>query len=137
MLEACRKESAGSFGFLYPEDLPVKEKILRIATEIYGADGVTFTPESEEKLKQIEADPELAGFDVCMAKTHLSLSHDPNWKGRPRGWTLPVNDILLYRGAGLVVPVTGEIRLMPGTASDPSFRRIDVDLKTRRVTGLF
>ncbi|NLY88752.1 MAG: formate--tetrahydrofolate ligase [Firmicutes bacterium] len=137
VVEACQEESAASFDFLYPKDLPVKEKILRIATEIYGADGVTFTPESEEKLKQVAADQELAGFDVCMAKTHLSLSHDPALKGQPRGWTLPVKDILIYRGAGLVVPVTGEIKLMPGTASDPSYRKIDVDLTTRRVTGLF
>jgi len=137
VIEACREESAASFGFLYPKDLPVKEKILRIATEIYGAGGVSFTPESEEKLARVEADQELAGFDVCMAKTHLSLSHDPALKGRPRGWTLPVKDILVYRGAGLVVPVTGEIKLMPGTASNPSYRKIDVDLTTRRVTGLF
>jgi formate--tetrahydrofolate ligase len=137
VVEACQEKSGASFTFLYPEDLPVKEKILRIATEIYGADGVTFTPESEEKLAQVAADQELSGFDVCMAKTHLSLSHDPAAKGRPQGWKLPVKDVLIYRGAGLVVPVTGEIKLMPGTASDPSYRKIDVDLTTRRVTGLF
>jgi methylenetetrahydrofolate dehydrogenase (NADP+)/methenyltetrahydrofolate cyclohydrolase/formyltetrahydrofolate synthetase len=142
VVEACEeraraRETGASFDFLYPENLPVKEKILRIATEIYGADGVTFTPESEEKLAQVAADEELAGFDVCMAKTHLSLSHDPAIKGRPRGWSLPVKDVLIYRGARLVVPVTGEIKLMPGTASDPSYRKIDVDVATRRVTGLF
>ncbi len=77
------------------------------------------------------------GLDLCMAKTQLSLSHDPGRKGVPKGWTLPVRDLLVYHGAGLVVPVTGEIKLMPGTASDPAFRRIDVDLETRKVTGLF
>ena len=74
---------------------------------------------------------------VCMVKTHLSLSHDPNVKGRPRGWTLPVRDILVYNGAGFVVPVAGEIKLMPGTGSDPAFRRIDVDVNTGRIRGLF
>ena len=71
-----------------------------------------------------------------MVKTHLSLSHDPALKGRPTGWELPVRDILLYHGAGLAVPVAGDIKLMPGTASDPAFRRIDVDTATGRITGL-
>jgi formate--tetrahydrofolate ligase len=72
-----------------------------------------------------------------MVKTHLSLSHDPALKGRPAGWTLPVRDVLVYKGAGFVVPVAGDIKLMPGTGSDPAFRRIDVDVKTGKVTGLF
>jgi formate--tetrahydrofolate ligase len=72
-----------------------------------------------------------------MVKTHLSLSHDPDLKGRPRGWTLPIQDILVYRGAGLIVPVAGAIKLMPGTASRPAFMDIDVDTKTGRVVGLF
>lgn len=137
VVEACQEKARVPFNFLYPKELPVQEKILRIATEIYGADGVTFTPQSKEKLAQVADDKDLTGFDVCMAKTHLSLSHDPARKGRPKGWSLPVKDILIYKGAGLVVPVTGEIKLMPGTASDPSYRKIDVDLTTRRVTGLF
>ena len=70
-----------------------------------------------------------------MVKTHLSLSHDPDLKGRPRGWTLPIRDILVYKGAGFVVPVAGDIKLMPGTGSDPAFRRIDVDVKTGKVHG--
>ena len=74
---------------------------------------------------------------TCMAKTHLSLSHDPTIKGRPKGWTLPIRDILLYGGAELVVPVAGAIKLMPGTASDPAFRYIDIDVKTGKVKGLF
>ena len=70
-------------------------------------------------------------------KTHLSLSHDPAIKGRPKGWILPIRDILVYKGAGFMVPVAGDINLMPGTASDPAFRKIDVDVKTGRVQGLF
>ncbi len=72
-----------------------------------------------------------------MAKTHLSLSHDPELKGRPRDWRLPVRDILVYKGAELIVPVAGDIKLLPGTGSDPAFRRIDVDVETGKVTGLF
>ena len=90
-----------------------------------------------EKLARIEADPEMADFDTCMVKTHLSLSHDPERKGRPRGWRLPVRDVLIYRGAGFVVPVAGDIKLMPGTGSDPAFRRIDIDTATGQIKGLF
>ena len=72
-----------------------------------------------------------------MVKSHLSLSHDPELKGRPTGWTLPIRDVLVYKGAGFVVPVAGAIKLMPGTASNPAYRRIDVDVETGRVTGLF
>ena len=72
-----------------------------------------------------------------MVKTHLSLSHNPDLKGRPKGWVLPVRDLLLYNGAGFVVPVAGDIKLMPGTASDPAFRRIDVDVNTGKIHGLF
>jgi formate--tetrahydrofolate ligase len=74
---------------------------------------------------------------TCMVKTHLSLSHDPTKKGRPTGWVLPIRDILTYKGAGFIVPVAGDIKLMPGTSSDPAFRRIDVDTETGRVKGLF
>ncbi|MGC9312571.1 MAG: formate--tetrahydrofolate ligase, partial [Sediminispirochaetaceae bacterium] len=98
---------------------------------------VEYSPEAEEKLDKIQADPRLAKMGTCMVKTQLSLSHDPDVKGRPKGWTLPVRDILLYPGAELVVPVAGGIKLMPGTASDPAFRRIDVDTDTGAVTGLF
>lgn len=92
---------------------------------------------AESKIAAIQADDEINTLGVCMVKTHLSLSHDPAVKGRPRGWVLPVRDVLLYRGAGLIVPVAGDIKLMPGTASDPAFRRIDVEVETGKVTGLF
>ncbi len=135
VIDACEEKS--NFTFLYELDAPLKKRIERIAKEVYGADGVQYFPDAEEKLKKIDKDPELSKFGTCMVKTHLSLSHDPNLKGVPTGWTLPVRDILIYRGAGLVVPVAGAISLMPGTASDPAFRRIDVDLERKKVIGVF
>jgi formyltetrahydrofolate synthetase len=135
VIDACNSKS--EFRFLYENELPLKDKIYRIATEVYGADGVSYTPASEAKIKQIESDEELKKLGVCMVKTHLSLSHDPNIKGRPKGWTLLIKDILIYRGAGFVVPVAGDIKLMPGTSSDPAFRRVDVDVETGKVKGLF
>jgi formate--tetrahydrofolate ligase len=125
------------FKFLYPDSDPLKTKIEMIATEVYGADGVTYSPMADQKIKTVEADAELSQLGVCMVKTHLSLSHDPNLKGRPRGWTLPVEDVLTYRGAGFVVPVAGDIKLLPGTGSNPAYRRIDVDPDTGKVVGLF
>jgi formate--tetrahydrofolate ligase len=72
-----------------------------------------------------------------MVKTHLSLSHDPDLKGRPKDWELPINDILVYKGAGFIVPLAGGIKLLPGTSSNPAYRKIDVDVKTGKVQGLF
>lgn len=135
VVEACEQPRA--FKFLYELSTPHRERIERIAREVYGADGVSFAPAAVDKLKALDADPQSAELGTCMVKTHLSLSHDPSAKGRPRGWTLPVRDILVYRGAGFVVPVAGDIKLMPGTSSDPAFRRIDVDTATGRVRGLF
>lgn len=135
VVEAC--EDKPTLKFLYEDSTPLKERISRIATNVYGADGVTYTPEADAKVKEVESDEELKKMGTCMVKTHLSLSHDPALKGRPKGWTLPVRDILLYRGAGLVVPVAGSIKLMPGTASDPAFRNIDIDTETGKVKGIF
>ncbi len=98
---------------------------------------MSYTPEAEAKAQKIQADPQLSTLGTCMVKTHLSLSHDPDIKGRPKGWTLPIRDILIYGGAGFIVPVAGAIKLMPGTASDPAFRKIDVDVTTGKVQGLF
>jgi formate--tetrahydrofolate ligase len=135
VIDAC--EDKNSFNFLYELSMPLSKRIETIAKEVYGADGVKYLPNAEEKLKKMDADPELSKLGTCMVKTHLSLSHDPNLKGVPTGWVLPVRDILTYQGAGFVVPVAGAISLMPGTASDPAFRRIDVDIKRRKVTGVF
>ncbi len=125
------------FKFLYELDMPLRERIALIAREIYGADGVTYSPKALAKAEAIEADPTATSLGTCMVKTHLSLSHEPDRKGRPTGWTLPVEDILVFRGAGFVVPVAGTIKLMPGTASNPAYRAIDVDVNTGKVKGLF
>ncbi len=135
VIDACRQPS--KFRFLYELSTPLTERVRLIATKVYGAEGVSWSPVAAEKAKAIEADPQLSALGTCMVKTHLSLSHDPTIKGRPRGWTLPIRDVLLYQGAGFVVPVAGDIKLMPGTASEPAFRNIDVDTDTGRVRGLF
>ena len=132
---AC--EEKNDFKFLYDLDTPLCKRIELIARDIYGADGVDYTDEAREKLKKIEAEPANSKLGTCMVKTHLSLSHNPDLKGRPRCWRLPIRDIMVFKGAGFVVPVAGDIKLMPGTASNPGFRRVDVDVNTGRVRGLF
>lgn len=135
VIDACNEPN--DFKFLYELDTPLSKRIELIAKEVYGADGVDYTPDAMAKLKRMEADPEMAQLGTCMVKTHLSLSDNPNLKGVPKGWRLSVRDILTYKGAGFVVPVAGTIKLMPGTSSDPAYRRIDVDVETGRVKGLF
>ena len=135
VMDACKEKN--DFHHLYDLDMPIKERIEKIAREVYGADGVEYAPLANDKIKKLEEDPDTKSMCTCMVKTHLSLSHDPSLKGRPRGWTLPISDILTYKGAGFVVPVAGDIKLMPGTGSDPAFRRIDVDVETGKVKGLF
>ena len=135
VVAACKEKK--DFKFLYNEGTPIRRQIELIAKEIYGADGITYTPQALEKAKAIEADADTKDFCVCMAKTHLSLSHDPQLKGRPKNWKLPIFDFMVYKGAELIVPIAGQIKLMPGTASNPAFRRVDVDVKTGKVTGLF
>ncbi|MEY2982519.1 MAG: formate--tetrahydrofolate ligase [Planctomycetota bacterium] len=135
VVQAC--EEGNDFRFLYELDMPLSQRIETITREVYGGAGVTYTDEAQAKLAAFEADPRTAELGTCMVKTHLSLSHDPELKGRPTGWELPIRDVLVYRGAGFIVPVAGAIKLMPGTGSDPAFRRIDVDVETGRVQGLF
>ncbi|MBN2137165.1 MAG: formate--tetrahydrofolate ligase [Sedimentisphaerales bacterium] len=135
VVQACEEKT--DFRFLYDLKTPLRKRIELIAKEVYGADGAEYTDEALAKAKTLEADPVSETLGTCMVKTHLSLSHDPDLKGRPTGWTLPIRDILVYKGAGFIVPVAGAIKLMPGTASDPAFRRIDVDVKTGKVQGLF
>jgi formate--tetrahydrofolate ligase len=135
VVAACEEEH--HFAPLYDLDLPLKERVEKIATEIYGADGVEWSDEAEKKISLFQSDPDVAKMGMCMVKTHLSLSHDPDLKGRPTGWTLPIRDVLIYKGAGFVVPVAGDIKLLPGTGSNPGFRQIDVDTEAGKVTGLF
>lgn len=135
VVDACNEPN--NFKFLYELDTPLRKRIELIATEVYGADGVDYSAEALNKAKKMEADPEIAKLGTCMVKTHLSLTDNPNLKGVPKGWRLHIRDILTYKGAGFVVPVAGAIKLMPGTASDPAYRRVDVDVETGKVKGLF
>jgi methylenetetrahydrofolate dehydrogenase (NADP+)/methenyltetrahydrofolate cyclohydrolase/formyltetrahydrofolate synthetase/formate--tetrahydrofolate ligase len=133
VVAACEKPS--DFKFLYPLDVSIKEKIETIATKIYGADGVTFEPAAQKKLK-LYTDLGFDNLPICMAKTHLSLSHDPAWKGVPKGYMLPVRDIRASAGAGFLYPLCGTMRTMPGLPSRPVFMDIDIDPKTGKVVGL-
>lgn len=135
VVDACSEKS--DFKYLYPLDMPLRQRVELIAREVYGADGVSWTPEAEAKARRFESDPAYADYMTMMAKTHLSLSHDPTLKGVPKRWVLPIRDILVYGGAKFLVPMAGEIKLMPGTSSDPAFRRIDIDTETGNVSGLF
>ena len=135
VIAAC--DEPNDFAFLCDLEEPLKDRIEKQVKEVYGGDGVDFEPLALEKLAQFQADPEIARLPICIAKTQYSLSHDPKLLGRPKGWRMPVKDVLIYRGAGLVVPVAGEIKLMPGTSASPAYRRIDVDVTSGRVSGLF
>ena len=109
----------------------------KIAKVVYGAKGVSWTAEAGAKAKMLENDPKYDDYATMMVKTHLSLTHDPTLKGVPKGWTLHIRDFLTYGGARFICPVAGNISLMPGTSSDPAFRRVDVDVETCKVKGLF
>ncbi len=123
------------FRFLYPLEASIKEKIETIATQIYGADGVDYLPEAEKKIK-LYTDLGYARLPICMAKTHLSLTHDPKLKGRPRGFRIPVRDVRASVGAGFLYPLLGEMRTMPGLPSVPAGNNIDLT-PDGKVVGLF
>jgi len=133
--EAC--EVQNDFKFLYPNEMKLRERVDKIAKVVYGADGVSWTPEAEAKAKTFEADPKYDEYTTMMVKTHLSLTHDPTLKGVPKGWTLPIRDVLIYSGAKFLCPCAGAISLMPGTSSNPAFRKVDIDVNTGKVMGLF
>jgi formate--tetrahydrofolate ligase len=135
ILDACNEKV--DFKFLYEMNTPLRKRIELIAKEVYGADGVSYSPEAAAKADKLEKDPKYADYATMMVKTHLSLSHDPSLKGVPKGWTLPIRDFLVYGGARFICPLAGDIKLMPGTGSDPAYRRVDIDVKTGRVKGLF
>jgi formyltetrahydrofolate synthetase len=129
-------EKPNHFEFLYPLDIPIKAKIETICKEIYGAEGVDYLPEAEAKIELYTR----LGFDrlpLCMAKTHLSLSHNPELKGVPKGFRVPIRDIRASVGAGFLYPLLGEMRTMPGLPTRPVFYDVDLDLETGRVVGLF
>ncbi|MBO5647880.1 MAG: formate--tetrahydrofolate ligase [Kiritimatiellae bacterium] len=135
VIEAC--DEPNNFAFLCDLSEPIADRIEKQVKEVYGGDGVDFEPLALEKLAKYQADPQTANLPVCIAKTQYSLSHDAKLLGRPKGWRLPVKDILIYAGAGLLVPVAGEIKLMPGTSASPAYRKVDVDVETGKVKGLF
>jgi formyltetrahydrofolate synthetase len=134
VVEAC--EQPTNFDFLYPLDVGIKEKIETVAREIYRADSVSYTPEAESKIKLFEA-MGVGNLPLCMAKTHLSFTHDPKLKNAPRGWTLPITDVRASVGAGFIFPLCGTMRTMPGLPTRPAFTDVDIDLDTGRVVGLF
>jgi methylenetetrahydrofolate dehydrogenase (NADP+)/methenyltetrahydrofolate cyclohydrolase/formyltetrahydrofolate synthetase len=133
--EAC--EEKNKFKLLYDLKLPLRKRIDKIAKEVYGASGVEYSAEANAKAERIEKDPKLSKLATCMVKTHLSLSDNPSLKGVPTKWKLYVRDVLTYGGAGFVVPVAGTISLMPGTGSNPAYRRVDVDTKSGKIKGIF
>lgn len=135
VIDACNDKV--SFKFLYNLDTPLRKRVELIAKEVYGADGVSYSAEATTKAERFEKDPKFMDYATMMVKTHLSLSHDPAIKGVPKGWILHVRDFLTYGGARFICPVAGNISLMPGTSSDPAYRRVDVDAKTGKVKGLF
>jgi len=135
VVDAC--EEKNHFEHLYGLDMPLKDRVYKIATELYGASGVEWSETAEKKIRAFQSNPETARLGICMVKTHLSLSHNPDFKGAPSGWRLPIRDVLIYKGAGFIVPVAGDIKLLPGTGSNPGFRKIDIDVESGKVTGLF
>jgi methylenetetrahydrofolate dehydrogenase (NADP+)/methenyltetrahydrofolate cyclohydrolase/formyltetrahydrofolate synthetase len=134
VMKACEKPS--SFRFLYPDDYSIKQKIETVAKEIYRAETVTYTAEAEAKIK-LFTKMGLSHLPLCMAKTHLSFTHDATIKGAPRGWTLPIVDVRASVGAGFLYPLLGTMRTMPGLPSRPAFTDVDIDFNTGRVVGLF
>ena len=131
--DACTRE--GDFSLLYPNEFSLKEKIETIARNVYGAEDVSYTPLANRQLAQYER----AGFGdlpICMAKTHLSISHDPNLRGAPRGYTLPIREVRASVGAGFIYPLVGAVRTMPGLSSTPAYLNVDIDADGK-VVGLF
>jgi formyltetrahydrofolate synthetase len=135
VVSACEKSDPKKFKFLYPDEMSIKEKIETIAREIYRADEVTYTPEAEARIK-LFTNMGLSHLPLCMAKTHLSFTHDWNIKGAPRGWTLPITDVRASVGAGFLFPLCGTMRTMPGLPTRPVFTDIDIDPETGKVLGL-
>jgi formate--tetrahydrofolate ligase len=133
VIAACDEPS--DFKFLYDLDQPITTKIETIATKIYGAEGVSYTTQAAEQIRSYEANG-FGGLPICMAKTHLSLSHDPTLKGAPTGFVLPVREVRASVGAGFIYPVCGDMRTMPALPEHPAAERVDID-ENGNVVGLF
>ena len=135
VIDAC--EDINNFKELFSWKENFTTRIEKVAKEIYGASHVEISPIAKDKLKKIEAAGNTESLGLCMVKTSLSLSDNPKIKGVPQDWILPIRDVNIYGGAGFVVPIAGDISLMPGTGSNPSFKKIDIDTNTGRVCGIF
>ena len=138
LAEAIRRtaEMPAQFKFLYPLEAGIRVKINSICTEVYGADGVEYSELAEEQIARYE-DLGLSDLPICMAKTHLSLSHDPALKGVPRGFVVPIREIRASAGAGFLYPLVGKMMTMPGLPTRPAYFDVDLDLDSGRVVGLF
>lgn len=124
-----------SVKFLYPLEMPIRDKIDTLAREVYGADRVSYSPEAESEMEKF-SELGYGNLPICMAKTQYSLSHDPALKGVPKGYVFPVNDLRLAAGAGFIYPLSGEITTMPGLPSKPGYMGMDIDTETGKITGL-
>jgi methylenetetrahydrofolate dehydrogenase (NADP+)/methenyltetrahydrofolate cyclohydrolase/formyltetrahydrofolate synthetase/formate--tetrahydrofolate ligase len=133
VVAACEKPT--NFDFLYPLDLPIKTKIETIAKEIYNAGDVVYEPQAEKQIKSYEENG-FGNLPICMAKTHLSISHDPALKNAPSGFTVTVREARASVGAGFIYPLLGEMRTMPGLGTRPAYMNVDID-EDGRITGLF
>jgi methylenetetrahydrofolate dehydrogenase (NADP+)/methenyltetrahydrofolate cyclohydrolase/formyltetrahydrofolate synthetase/formate--tetrahydrofolate ligase len=134
VVAACEKPS--NFKFLYPLDWGIKQKIEKIAKDIYGAEGVSYDAAANQQIKNFEQ-AGLSNLPICMAKTHLSISHEASWKGRPTGFTLPIREVRASAGAGFIYPLVGTMRTMPGLSSVPAYMKVDIDFETGKIVGLF
>ena len=134
MIRATEQKS--SFKFLYELDQTLEEKIKTIACEIYGADDIEISEEAQKKLDRYK-ELGFGNLPICMAKTHLSLSHDPTRKGRPSGFIVPIRDVRASVGAGFIYPLVGAISTMPGLPTRPCFFDIDIDAESEEISGLF
>ena len=136
VVKACESTNTDSFRFLYDVNLSIVEKIDIIAKEMYGAEGVELSENAQKKIA-LYTQQGFGNLPICIAKTHLSLSHDPKLKGVPTGFTIPVRDIRASVGAGFLYPLLGEMHTMPGLPTRPCFYDVDLDPETGRVQGLF
>jgi len=134
VVDACEKP--GNFEFLYPLEWSIKQKIEKIARDIYGAEEITYEPLAEKQIKRYQ-DLGFGNMPICMAKTHLSISHDATLKGRPTGFSVPIREVRLSAGAGFIYPLLGTMRTMPGLPSKPAFMNVDYDFETGKIVGLF
>ena len=135
VIEACQKPA--QYKPLFDRSLSYADRIHTIATKIYGANGVDYHPKAKEKLAQLQETTDQTKMGICMVKTQFSLSDNPSRRNVPTDWTLNIRDVLTFGGAGMIVPIAGDLSLMPGTGSNPAFTGIDVDVNTGNITGIF